>query len=175
MKKILFAIVMLTSSISSARYSIELVGGGLTYHVIDNGASANFSNKISKDGRLIYTPSVGLKVLNLPGDYTYKSATVFRGLNSVGSPITGGMLGTGLAFGPASLGIVLGGYVQNNEDFRAKGIEPYSVCGNTNAFVPIAGAEFNLRVPVGENVYVGLNNLLTPIITNHSLSLGLRL
>lgn len=175
MNKILFLALMMISSIASAEYSLELIGGGLTYHVIDNGAASQFSNKLSNDGRLIYSPTIGLKILNRPGDYSYKSAAIFRGLNSVGSPMTGGILATGLAIGPFNLGFVIGGYVQNNEDFRARGIQPYSVFGNTNAFVPIAGVEGNVRIPLGEKTYLGINNILTPIITNHSLSLGYRL
>lgn len=172
--KYLLTLLLLFPSLSYADRSLELLGGGITYHVLDYGASSKYSNKISNDGRLIYTPMLGLRITNIPGNYSYSSAAIFRGTSSIGSPIYGGLLSSGLAISVFQVGFGFGGYIQNNEDFRAKGIQPYSFIGNTNALVPLVGIEANVRYPLSDKLFLAFNNLLTPVITNHYLSLGLK-
>lgn len=154
--------------------TLELVGPGLTMHVIDNdGVSAKYSNKISDNGRLIYTPQLGLRRTHVDKFGTYDSLVVFAARNSIGSPIYGGFGATGAEFFHFfDAGLIYGGYIQNNNDFRAQGIEPFSMTGNTNAFVPLLGIELNVKFSLDNNVFLGLNNLITPIITNSNLSVG---
>ena len=155
--------------------TLELLGPGITWHVIDGGVSNLYSHQLSHDGRLIYTPLIGLKKTHISPDGTYHSFALFTADNSIGSPIYGFMGGVGVEFFKMmQAGFVGGGYIQNNEDFYAQGIVPYSMFGDTNAFVPLLGLEINFKFYTSDTVFVGFNNIITPIITNHSISVGLR-
>lgn len=172
MKKLVLALFLI-SSISRASDSVELIGPGLTYHVIDGGASQFYDHKVSQDGRLIFTPTIGLKKTHVK-DSVYHSLSLFHANNSIGSPIWGGIGATGAEiFDIFHFGLVYGGYIQNNEDFKAINIKPFSMAGNTNAFVPLLGVEMNIYFNLSNSMFLGLNNTITSIITNHNLSLGL--
>lgn len=171
--KYLLGLVFLFNQNVMALDQLELVGPGLTWHVIDNGAAPYFDHKISSDGRLIYTPMIGLKKIHVDQYGMYHSLTVFRASNSIGSPIWGGIGSTGAAFfRMLYAGFAFGGYIQNNNDFKAMGLVPFSLNDGANAFVPILGLEINGKFLVSDNVYIGFNNLISPIITNHTLSVG---
>lgn len=167
--------VLMQGCNSFAENSWELMGPGVTYHVLDFGTSNLYSHKLSDDGRLIYTPTIGLKKTFIDKDYMYHSLAAFHSENSIGSPVWGVMGGVGVhMFDFFNLGLAYGGYVQNNNDFANTGIKPYSLAGNTNAFVPLFGFEANFRFDTSDVMFLGFNNLVTPVITNHSLSLGWR-
>jgi hypothetical protein len=173
MIKYLFALLLSISV--QANDSIEFIGSGITWHVIDTGTSNRYSNQISRDGRLINTPQFGLRKIHVDKDFMYHSLTLFTAANSIGSPIYGGIGAIGAEFfGFFHAGLTIGGYVQNNNDFAAHGIVPFSLTPGTNAIVPILGVEMNVQVVFDEGIFVGLNNLITPIITNHCLSLGVK-
>ena len=170
----LLLILLLLSPLAQAKESVELIGPGITWHVIDNGAAPYFSNKLSNDGRLIYTPQIGLRKIHTDREFVYNSCAVFMGSNSIGSPIYGFVGSTGVELlRILHVGIAIGTYIQNNNDFNAKGIEPFSMTGGTNALVPILGFEINTQIPVTDKLFIGFNNLITPVITNHNLSFGL--
>lgn len=167
-------LVLVFSTIACASDTIELVGPGLTMHVIDGGVSDKYVNKISSNGRLILTPQIGIRKTNVDKWGTYNSLALFAARNSIGSPIYGGFGATGAEFFKFfDAGLVYGFYIQNDEDFRARGIEPFSMWGNTNAAVPLFGIELNVKIRIEDNVFIGFNNIITPILTNTSLSLGL--
>lgn len=167
----------LVVSRANATESLELIGPGVTWHVIDiDGASALYNHKLSNDGRLIYTPQIGLRKTHTEADGLYNSFTLFAAQNSIGSPIYGGMGGTGIElFKMFQAGFIGGLYVQNNNDFEAKGITPFSMTGGSNAIVPLLGLEMNFKIKLSDKMFLGFNNILTPIITNHNLSFGVNL
>ena len=166
--------LLLLSSTAFAKESIELIGPGVTWHVLDNGAAPYFSNKLSSDGRLIYTPQVGFRKIHTDNQFVYSSFAAFMGSNSIGSPIYGFVGSTGVELlRILHIGIAIGTYIQNNNDFNAKGLEPFSMTSGTNALVPILGFEINTQIPISDRMFIGFNNLITPVITNHNLSIGL--
>ncbi len=154
-------------------WSVEILGGGLTYHFVANSPS-RFSNKISSDGRLISNLTYGLGVAYT--DFVnsfYIAVHLFQGNNSVNQPINGGTLSIDAITKYCDVGFVVGAYVQNDYDFISAGIAPFSITSGANAIVPIIGLEINPKFAFGDRYYVKLNNIITPIITNHSLSLGM--
>lgn len=173
MKKFLLSLLFLLPLTAQASdKSLELVLGGVTFHVMgDDDVSSLYSNKLSNNGRLIATPTLGVRYTRSP-DVTYESAAIFIGTNSVGERIYGATASYGLKLENLELGLIGGGYIQNNNDFYAKGIIPYSLTDGTNALVPIFGIELNYRIRLGESTFLGINNILSPVITNHNLSLG---
>lgn len=173
MIKYIFLIIMMACA-ARADQTLELVGPGVTFHVVDGGVSNLYANKLSADGRLIYTANLGIRYVD-EADFGYSSFAIFRALNSVGSPITGALYGYGISTLNLNVGLVAGGYVQNNEEFHARGIQPFTLFGDTNAFVPIVGFEINVKIPVSKRIFIGFNNILSPVITNHNLSIGILL
>lgn len=173
--KYILGLILLFGAASHADENWEFIGPGITYHVIDNGAAPYFDHKLSGDGRLIFTPMVGLKKTHIDPTNTYNSFTIFTAANSIGSQVYGAVGGTGIRFFRILYGgFAYGAYVQNNNDFKAMGITPFSINDGVNAIVPIFGLEINAHFPIGDTLFIGFNNLLTPIITNHNLSIGLQ-
>lgn len=166
-------LVILLASLSRADSSLELIGGSITYHIIDDGVSAKYVTKLNSDGRLIFNLLLGAKYLN-EEDYTYWSLATFTGNNSIGSYMNGATASYGLFIKNLSAGLVLGAYVQDDNAFRNDGIDPYRLFEiNNTGVVPIAGIEVNYKFPLSNSTYLRLNNILSPVITNTSLSLGL--
>lgn len=161
-------------SLAHAQDSTELVLGGVTYHVIDQeNESTRYSNKLSSDGKLILTPTIGYtKQYSLPFD-EYASATLFLATDSVGQPAGGALGQWGYVFGNWQTGLVLGVYAQNDWEFHHRGIAPFECAEIGNiGLVPVGGFAVNYRVFMGKNTYIRFNNLISPVITDHTVSIG---
>lgn len=167
--KTVFFLIILTGLTAKADLNFEMIGGGLTNHLWNDGETSRLmSNKLFNDGRWVYTPLFGLG-LELVKDETFTSIKSFEGLNSVGSQIWGLTVSRGHQFKYVELGGILGAYVQNDNDFYNRGLVPFSI---GNGLVPIVGAEINFKVDLNKDYYIKLNNVITPVITNHTLTLG---
>lgn len=147
----------------------DLVVGGLTYHLFTSrDIGSRFSNQISPDGALIATPTLGYSWSTLDGS-SFATRTVFVALNSVGEAAAGGVFSTGEEVGDLQLGLAFGGYLQDDREFRRRGIAPFVIAESHNVgLVPVAGIVLNYRL----SPRLQLNNLLTPVMTNHSLSIS---
>ncbi len=168
---ITLCVLLLSSTLALAEDTDELILGSLTYHLI-GGGSEEFSNKLSQDGRLIDNFLIGYQFtethLNL-----YDSLAIFGGDNSVGKPIGGFKFSTGVTDKTWYLGPVIGGYVQNNIYFERVGLQPLDFGpANGVALVPIIGVELNYRINLNKKYFIKFNNILTPALTNLTLSAG---
>lgn len=158
---------------ANASTDIEVVGGGLTYHILDAGAAPKYSNRLTSDGRLIYSSLLGVTATD-HYSVLFRSFTAFIGNNSIAEPIFGGLYEEGFEVKRLQVGIGLGAYSQENVRFTQKGIQPYRLVDfHGVGIVPIVGLVFNYRIPLTTNTYIKINNLVSPILTNTSLSLGL--
>ena len=167
----LLAIILLSLS-CNATESYELVGGGLTYHIMVPIRSRNFSNKVSEDGRLIDNPIIGIQRVVESRDY-YTSLGAFTGANSVGDTILGMKYSTGARIEHWYLGIVLGAYEQPTHTFYDRNIVPFQLAkiGDVG-IVPVVGWEVNYRINLSRSYYLKLNNIVSPMITNTTISVG---
>lgn len=172
MKKLLLFLFLISCTTQASTSSFEAIGGSITYHVIDNTGSSQYQNKLSSDGRLIFNDLLGIRYIS-QDSYTYWSTSAFTGSNSIDSYITGAILSYGLTNRNLYIGTVLGGYVQDDDAFRNHGIDPYRMTefGNTG-LVPIIGIEINYKIDFTSKYYLKINNILSPVILNTSLSLG---
>jgi hypothetical protein len=155
--------------------SVEAVGGALTYHLIDDGASQLYVQKITRDGRLIFNPIYGANFI-FESKESFFSIGGFAGQNSVGLPIQGGLISNGVkvANGHLYLGWAVGGYVQNDLAFRAKGVIPFKLFefSHYRDFVPLIGIEIDLKFMLTNHFYFKIYELLTPILNVNTLALG---
>lgn len=165
---------ILLMSVLAHADSEQLILGGVTYHVINQENEARkFSNKLSNDGTLILTPTIGYsKTKDLPYD-EYASQTLFLVLDSVGQPASGGLFQWGYVLGRWRLGLVLGAYAQNDWEFHHRGIAPFECLELGNiGLVPVGGGAINYRVPLRGKSFFEFNNIITPVITSHVVSIG---
>lgn len=176
MKKalMLLALITLTHSCVVRADSIEVLGGSITEHLENaNGAASYNAHKLSGDGRLIANPMMGLRLMK-ENDRRYDAYTVFGGQNSPGFAMGGTTVSTGWKFSGFYAGLVGGFYLQSDSKFLATGEIPFKWFKvNGTDFVPVFGCEINYKVDLTDKVYVKVNNLITPILTNSSVSVGL--
>jgi hypothetical protein len=171
----LMLLLLLLGSQAGASDNIELLAGGITYHVMDKGAAKYNENKLSDDGRAIANPISGI------GFSTYTKTTFtnyqfFNGENSIGHSIRGALYETGARERGGEAGIVLGGYTQSNRAFTSRNLESFRLTNIQDTdIVPIFGVALNYRIMLGKRTFMRINNIIGPVITNHSLSLGVSL
>lgn len=177
-KLILILIVVFLCSFSKAdTTSYEVVGGSITEHLVlgPNDPQAAFQTKIGDGGKLIYNPLYGIRTVT-ENDSRYYSFAGFAGDNSIGEPMYGGMASAGIKVLDQHLylGGVFGTYGQSDSSYLQSGDIPFKwgMIGDTD-IVPIVGIEANVKINLSDSTYLKLNNLVTPILTNTSLSFGI--
>ncbi len=156
--------------------TIMLGAGGVTPHITNS--KKYYCNQWNDTGIIfnrIYYARLGIN------DH---SVTVMQGEDSICSSITGFFYGYTFArYEYHEFGLVAGGYSfkQENWDANAVNTPPgfdrvdlVSVDILGLEFVPILGIEWSVHLIRGKSWSLKLNNILTPIITNHSLALELR-
>lgn len=148
--------------------TFENTFGGLTYHIMNpDNVGQLYSNKISSDGRLIFTGLVGLTFSENNDNFN-----MFLGQNSIGDLIAGWTYAYMWEWKAVKYGPTLGLYLQNDENFIKKGIRPFSFgCG----LVLILGAEISIKVLTIDKKFVRLNTVITPVLVNETISLGVEL
>lgn len=160
-------LILLVSSICSAK-SAELIVGGLTYHtfVADKPAS-HFTHKLSADGKFIYNHMYGFGYIDST-DIFYSSHKFFIGQNSIGEPMGGYLYSFGGHFDSWDVGFGFGGYYQNNNRFKDKGIYVANIAG----IVPLLGLEFNKKMMIDRTKYVKVDTFFTLLTITSCLAIG---
>lgn len=151
----------------------EVLFGALTQHFTNFGGVSNkFDNKVSRDGTLIANPMVGWRIIQDEG-LVYTSSTLFGGENSIGEFMGGVAASTGIIVDHLRLGVAAGGYVQDDQKFRDRGITPFSVpLGGQFGLAPVVGVELQIRVPIERSLYLTSYTLVTPILSTTTIGFG---
>lgn len=156
--------------------SMELMGGSITEHFIAPRGTTYFINKIGDNGKLIYNSLLGVRFVSEDGDWvdhakTYYTVALFTGDNSVGQTMTGGYgsYGYKVFHNLVYIGGALGAYTQPVSETNPTTL--YDKVLNSG-ITPIMGIELDIKVPVTEQTYLKLHNLITPILSNSSIGLG---
>jgi hypothetical protein len=137
------------------------------------GASKAFAHKVSNDGTLIANPLGAYRLIKNEDGGWYESRGLFGGENSIGEAMVGGMASQGFEFSHMRLGIAAGGYFQDNQKFRDRNVEPFSInLGSRYGLTPLLGVEFQINMPISGSTYLTIYNLVTPILTNTTIGLG---
>ena len=169
-------LIIIFALFSSLGYSdsLEIMGGSLTNHYQSN---SGYIGKIGNSDSLIYNALLGLRY-NFEDDGKWCiSGEVFGGFNSVQEGMAGfaGAIDYKL-MNFLYIGPVLGSYTQSHSAFLNKGLIPFNIAqvGDYD-LVPLIGVEVNFKMDLDTTFYIKLNNLVTPFLTNTSLSLGINL
>jgi hypothetical protein len=153
----------------------EILVGSLTHHLslITSPPSDRFSNKLDSNGNLILNPMLGYRHTYYLDADQYVSNTIFGGENSIGEAMAGYAISTGLRFNRLQLGIIGGGYVQNDKKFLDRNITVMAIpLGSTYGIMPVIGAEVGLRQNVSNKTYLLLYTILTPALIATTLGVG---
>lgn len=147
----------------------------MTYHpTLPASICQGFSGKLSKNGCLISNYELGLAYTIENGD-KFQKFIVFGGTDSVGSNMGGLLYERGYEFWGFDVGFAIGGYLQVDQTFYDKGIAPFQLSSvNGYGIVPIMGLVLDYKIPLSDTTFLGINNILSPVITNSVLSLGWR-
>lgn len=165
--KYLLSLIFLFS-VQAQATAIENTFGGLTYHVFDpDGISNRFANHVSSDGRLIFTGLVGFGLVDGRDNYR-----LFMGQNSVGDFIYGATYSYNWEWSIIKYGPIIGFYQQNDEKYLARGIQPFSL---GYGIVPVIGGEISIKLLTFDDKYIKLNTVITPVIINQTIILGVEL
>lgn len=147
-----------------------------TYHFTNpQGVGGKFENKVSKDGRLINNPIYGISFREEVSADAYRSNYFFGGVDSIGSPIYGYIRTTGfITSWYTYLGFAYGGYYMNTKPWVKKGIQHTNMLELSpgSGIVPIIGIEISQKIPLGAGIFLKINNLFTPFLSNHNVGLG---
>jgi hypothetical protein len=110
-----------------------------------------------------------------PDSEFYTSDAFFIGENSVGTLMSGYMGASGVYLNKyTQFGAIYGAYAQDNTEFMRRGI--YNCMAwfpeSKISVIPIFGVEVNFKVNLSDKVFIKLNNVITPVVTNHTISIG---
>ena len=166
MKSIIFIILLICPAVFAD--NTELIVGGLTYHMfLDPDITENFSNKVGFQGALIANPIVGLGYTYVDEETKlYDSYRGFIGQNSIGQPMIGGMYFYGKQLKGIDLGMGIGAYIQDDSQFKKRGIDVGS------NIIPIYGFEINPKIMLDNKKFIKFNNLISPLLIISTLSFG---
>lgn len=146
---------------------VSILGGGITYHIIDY-SETEYSNQFTDKG-FISNKIIGIGSYSEEGIF-YDNKYVFFGENSIAKPIVGTIIQQGANFDNWLLGVAIGGYFQNNSEFKNIGLNPFSIpLDKTYGFVPLIGIAVNYKL----NKSIRVNNIISPMIYNLSISIQL--
>lgn len=150
----------------------QLGTGGLTPHF--SGSKKNYCNQWNNTG-IIVNKTYYLTLLFGDVGFTY-----LRGNDSICSDIEGMFLNFNLQEEKWwDIGIQVGGYAFNESNWEVhasntpSGIDapqPVTARINGRAFVPVLALSWNIHLIRRDVWSLKLNNMLTPVITNHSLA-----
>lgn len=120
-----------------------LLLGLVTVHLYNpSQVGAGYKGQVGEDGTVIYNPIVGYRQEFRPRPHMYLTRSVFGGLNSVHSPMVGGALSAGVHSDQHHIGFIHGFYLQDNNKFRERDIEPFSAMEfGSVGIVPVVGIE----------------------------------
>jgi len=177
----LLNLIIISSMIFLIQNSQALVigigSGGLTPHF--GKTKKNYCNQWNDSG-IIYNQSNYITIAS--GKWAF---TAFEGEDSICSPIDGFMIHYGLHFRERmDVSFIFGRYLYNHnnwveharktpEDIEAP--SPVKASINGHRFIPVVGIQVGLHLIRSRSGFsLVLNNLLTPVITNHSLMMQMR-
>lgn len=159
-----YGVILLVGSAALAD-THEIVMTSVSYHpMISDVIAAKLDGKLSRG--LNFTPIIGFAQTET--DFImYTSYKAFFGRNCVSQPMVGAMVSSGADLGGFQLGLVGGAYYQDSSEFTKRGVSI-----PVGDIMPILGIEMNYRVYIDDQAFLKITNTLSPVLTNHALSIG---
>ena len=169
-----FALILsLAATPCFADATMEIVSGNITEHYMGDVVAKHYANQIGDNGKLINNPMFGLRY-TLETENQYWSAMGFGGQNSVGFGMAGLTISAGTQTRHFRLGVIGGAYIQNNDYVRWSGVNPdYTLEPIAGiGIAPVLGIEANARVFLSDDVFAGVNAIITPVLATAFVNIG---
>jgi hypothetical protein len=126
--------------------------------------------------RVVQNPIIGVKRTKHNGR-KYVSSAFFAGVDSNRSNIVGMAASRGLTYLKEKLyvGVVGGVYSGQMNRWDNDNLRPFGVrLGTPNIYVtPILGGEINYKIQIKKGYFMKFNNVISPFVTNHGISIGI--
>jgi len=171
MKKLILLLGLLSIR-AFATNEIDFITGSATYHIIDPTNYGAYGPSFTSNGRGILNAVVALRYTYYRDDGVYWSVAGMAGQNSIFQPIYGGMYSRGYHYKYIDLGVIAGGYIQDDTEFTKRGLANASIGYGSHALVAGIGVEANLNIPLDDHWIIRENNIIMPLIINVTLGLG---
>lgn len=201
MKKIILFIIfsLITHSLYSQERRVKkrkkvkkkteyFMGAGysfLTHHWYNTGAE-RFANKISDDGKTIGNSLVSFEYIRQKHknkDDKYQKLVVFGGEDSIGTAMGGFYYSHGATkytMNGFNVGTLIGMYFFDQDKWTER---YHDTSNNSPSFLHemgvhnvniIIGLEINYHIKIDDQMFFKINNVITPMITNHGVGIGWR-
>jgi hypothetical protein len=169
--------LLLMSSVVWAEEDKEILIGSLTYHFyMVDGQGSNFANKLDPNGNWIANPLLGYRETKFVDADSYYSFMGFGGQNSIGQPMAGGAASMGIGDKNLRMGLIAGGYFEDNTKFYNVGLNDLSVPVAAHlGLTPIIGWELAINFDLSSRTYITIYNVLTPALYTSAVGIGWRL
>ena len=160
---------------AKSRYDIEMDAGSLTYHYFDSDDNLDsYKNKTHLNTRTMKSPTIGFKFAITYRNRRYETGKFFLGDDQMKSPMYGFHYATGLNRGNLQLGVFMGGHMYDRSywiDADSRNRMSFHV-DDDQSFALDLGLEINYTMLRYRGIYFKLNNLLGPLNSIHSISIG---
>ena len=171
MRHLLLIFVALIS-IHSFATELDANFGSITHHIIvRDGVESEFEGGIAFNNRTIYNRIVSLGLIFRDDKPSYKAFRIFSGENSIHKFMLGVSTEWGRQYRNIDYGILFGLYGQNNRLYHLKGIDNFAIKFDDIGLIPLVGAAVHLKYPITHHITLGVSNMITPALTNHSILL----
>jgi hypothetical protein len=175
--KIFLIIFIAVFSLNGEALVIGLGSGGLTPHF--GKSKKNYCNQWNDSG-IIYNRSRYIMIAK--GNWAF---TAFEGEDSICSPIDGFFFSYGFHFRERmDFSVIFGRYLYNQQNWKdhaartpddVRAPSPFTASIDGHRFIPVVGLQVGIHLVRSNTGWsLVLNNVLTPVITNHSLMLQMR-
>ena len=181
---IILSIFIIPLSWADSKFkTLELSSSFLTHHFSQLNAD-RFENPVSEDGRTINNPLYGFTYSYSDNTDFYNSFTLFSGEDSIGSPMQGFSFTGGfgdITSSTVQFGWVWGMYFYDEsaweERFADREAQTPSwlyayYVEQWRGVNMIFGLELNFKFDITDHTFIKIRNTVTPMISNHSLSIG---
>ena len=174
MKRFMPLLLFLVCSVNA--YELDLNLGSITHHfIVKDGVESEFEGGIAFNNRMITNAVISIGIIDEYMPSRYHAARVFTGQNSIHEFMLGGMIETGLRTDFVDYGLVVGLYGQNNQLFKDRGIDNIAFEIDDLGLMPVVGLGLHFKYAINQRLSIGVSNVISPVISNHTLLFRYRL
>ncbi len=150
-------------------YALDIYLGSISHHlIVHNDAESSFRGRIANGGRTIVNGLLGVGDTRYQGE-KYTNLRFFLGQNSIHKFMAGVAFGSGYVSQYIDYGVIGGAYGQNNRFYRDRDLKNFAIELGSLGVIPILGIEATFKYQLTQRMSVGLSNIVTPALTNHSI------
>lgn len=163
-------LIVFFSSFPSFAYDFDFSLGSITHHlIVRDDVEKEFKGGIAFNNRMIANALFAIGIRERLEKERYHTLRIFGGQNSIHEAMLGLMLETGKQKHYLDYGFIIGLYGQNNRLYHEKDIDNIAFEVGDLGLIPVVGGAIHVKYPITKKLTLGLSNMITPALTNHSI------